>query len=110
MEAPPEEPPLTPRRLAGNQPLAGAVIGNLSPAFAQDIGLDDTWNGVVVLEVPRNSTARRFGFRPGDILRVLNDWDIVSADALEKRLSEPLDSWALVIERGGRLRSIDVSR
>ncbi len=110
LEAPPEEPPLTPRRLDGNQPLAGAVIGDLSPAFAQDIGLDEIWDGVVVLEVPRNSTASRFGFRPGDILRELNEWQVVSADALEERLAEPLDSWALVIERGGRLRRIDVSR
>ncbi len=110
LEEPPETPPLSPRRLAGNQPLAGAVVGDLSPALAARFGLEDVWDGVVVLDVPRNSTARRFGFRPGDILRELNDWTISDADALEERLAEPLDRWGMVIERRGVQRRIDVAR
>ncbi len=110
LEEPPETPPLSPRRLAGKQPLAGAVIGDLSPALAERFGLEDVWDGVVVLDVPRNSTARRFGFRPGDILRELNGWEVTIADHLEERLSQPVEHWALVIERRGALRRIDVRR
>lgn len=110
LEEPPETPPLSPRRLAGNQPLAGAIVGDLSPALAERFGLEDVWDGVIVLEVPRNSTARRFGFRPGDILRELNDWEVHNADALEERLAEPVDRWGMVIERRGVLRRIDVAR
>ncbi|GAB5471704.1 MAG: DegQ family serine endoprotease [Rhodospirillales bacterium] len=110
LEGPPDEPALAARRLAGQQPLAGAVIGNLSPALAENLGLEDTWDGVVVLEVPRNSTARRFGFRPGDVLRRLNDDPIDTADGLEETLKAPMPRWTLVIERAGRLRRIDVNR
>ncbi len=110
LEEPPEIPPLMPRRLAGKQPLAGAVIGDLSPALAERFGLEDVWDGVIVLEVPRNSTARRFGFRPGDIVRELNDWEVPSADALEERLEEPVERWAMIIERQGVMRRIDVAR
>ncbi|MEQ8651537.1 MAG: Do family serine endopeptidase [Kiloniellales bacterium] len=110
LEEPPETPPLSPRRLAGKQPLAGAVVGDLSPALAARFGLEDVWSGVVVLEVPRNSMARRFGFRPGDILRTLNEWEVSDAAALQERLAEPVDRWAMVIERQGVQRRIDVAR
>ncbi len=107
---PPDDPPLSPRRLAGKQPLAGAVVGDLSPALAERIGLENVWDGVVLVEVPRNSTARRFGFQPGDILRELNGEEITEADELEERLSEPVEHWVMVVERGGIRRRIDVAR
>ncbi len=108
MMEPPDTPPLSPRRLAGKQPLAGAVVGDLSLALAERFGLEDVWGGVVVLEVPRNSTARRFGFSPGDIIRELNDYDVTDTDALQDRLVVPVESWGIVIERRGSLRRIDV--
>ena len=107
---PPDEPDLAPRRLRGKQPLSGAVVGDLSPAMAQRYGLEDVWNGVMVLEVPRNSTARRFGLRPGDIVRELNGTEVVDADALERQLAEQVKRWLVVIERDGALRRIDVTR
>jgi len=107
---PPDEPDLAPRRLRGKQPLSGAVVGNVSPAMARRYGLEDVWDGVIVLEVPSKSTARRFGLRPGDIVRELNGTEIVDADALERQLDEPVKRWLVVIERDGALRRIDVTR
>ena len=107
---PPDEPHLAPRRLRGKQPLSGAVVGDVSPAMAQRYGLEDVWDGVIVLEVPGNSAARRFGLRPGDIVRELNGTGVVDADALERQLDEPVKRWLVVIERDGALRRIDVTR
>ena len=36
----PEVPPRNVTDLAGNQPLAGARVANLSPALAEELGLD----------------------------------------------------------------------
>ncbi|MEO1193065.1 MAG: DegQ family serine endoprotease [Pseudomonadota bacterium] len=110
LEGPPNMPALAARRLSGQQPLAGAVIGNISPALAQTMGMEEVWDGVVVLEVPRNSTARRFGFRPGDILRALNEERMETADELEAALEKPVARWTLTLERNGRLRRVDVNR
>jgi len=108
LETPPDEPPLEPRRLEGRQPLSGALIGNLSPAKAEEWGLEESWDGVVLIEVPRRSTAWRFGFRPGDVVRKLNDWEVRDADALQDRLAEPVERWVVVFQRGDRLRRVEV--
>ena len=110
LESAPEEPELRPRRLAGRQPMAGATIGDLSPAKAEEWDLDDLWEGVVVLEVPRNSTARRFGFQPGDVIRELNDWKVTDADSLTEHLLDPVERWIIVFQRGDRLRRVEVQR
>ena len=50
--APIEDPPRDVRDLPGRHPLAGCKVANLSPAVAQEVGMDDdTREGVVVLEV-----------------------------------------------------------
>ena len=50
--APLEDPPRDTRELAGHHPLTGCKVANLSPAVAEELGMDDdTREGVVVLEV-----------------------------------------------------------
>src|SRR3546814_6693228 len=44
----PETPPRDITQLQGNQPLAGATVGNLSPAFAEEIGADTLDRGVII--------------------------------------------------------------
>jgi len=56
-------PETVPRDLSpikGKNPLSGAVIGNLSPAFAEELGIEDATEGVW-----RGRGGRRFDRRSG---------------------------------------------
>jgi Do/DeqQ family serine protease len=88
----------------GRNPLAGASLVRLSPAFSESIGLDPFVRGVIVVTVQRRSVAGYLGFRPGDLLVELNG---VAINELSD-VSDVLDSnaglkdWPVVIERQGR--------
>ena len=69
LAAPPESPPRTLTRIGGDNLLTGVTVGNLSPAFAQEVGAGLPERGVVVTEIAGNSLAARFGFlKPGDLI------------------------------------------
>ena len=44
--------------IGGRNPLTGASVGNLSPAFAEELRIDET-KGVVVLSTERGSPGMR---------------------------------------------------
>ena len=107
--APIEDPPRDVRDLPGRHPLAGCKVANLSPAVAQEVGMDDdTREGVVVLEVQQRSAAARFGVRRGDIVMAINDEKIASVDQLAGLLAVPTGAWRLSVERGGKVYSLAI--
>lgn len=93
------------RRLAvdGRNPLSGAELVELSPAFNEENGIDPFARGVVVLDVTRRSAADYFGFQPGDRVIQLNGEAIDTLDdaesVLERRAGER--QWPVEIERRG---------
>jgi Do/DeqQ family serine protease len=102
--APIEEPPRDARDLAGRHPLTGCKVANLSPAVAQEIGMDDdTREGVVVLEVQEKTPAARFGVRRGDIIVAINNEKIGSVKQLVSVLELASGAWRLSVERGGKV-------
>ncbi|MEE9140816.1 MAG: DegQ family serine endoprotease, partial [Alphaproteobacteria bacterium] len=101
--APPEDPPRDLTELRGRQPLAGATAANLSPAFADEMGLDDTLTGVILVEVRFGSPAHRFNFRAGDIVLRVNEQEIDTVDRLDTVLGLPTEAWRITINRGGRV-------
>jgi serine protease Do len=104
-----EDPPRDARDLPGRHPLAGCKVANLSPAVAQEIGMeDDTRDGVVVLEVAQRSAAARFGVKRGDIVVAINDEKITSVDQLVGILAVPTGAWRLAVERGGKVYSLAI--
>ena len=107
LERAPELPPRDETRLDGRQPLAGSVVANLSPALAEEIGLE-RWSGVIVMHVVRRGVARRLGFRPGDIIRSIEGERVQSVDHLVELVRGPRDRWRIVLERGGRSLSVEV--
>jgi len=109
LELPPETPPRDETVLNGRQPLAGVKVANLSPALAEELEMQGAWRGVVILDVDSRSFARRFGFRPGDILAAVNDRQIVSVEELRAALSEPAPTWRIGVSRGGRLRTFEIA-
>jgi serine protease Do len=108
LQAPPEDPPRNLTQLRGRHPLSGAHVVNLSPVVAAEVGLDDTAEGVLVVNVARGSWASRIGLRRGDILLTVNDSEIRLVKELRRATSRELDKWRLEIRRGNRTLRVEV--
>ena len=107
--APVEDPPRDARGLTGRHPLAGCKVANLSPAVAQEVGMDDdTREGVVVLEVEQRTPGARLGVRRGDIVVAVNDEKVTSVAQLDQVLAGSGGGWRLSVERGGKLFNIAI--
>ena len=105
--APPETPPREPRLLRGRHPLSGAVVANLSPALAEELDLPGAWAGVILTEIKRGSPARRFRFKPGDVILSVNEAEVgTTLDLL--RLVESSDSWSIKFRRDGRVKVVRI--
>ena len=101
--APIEEPPRDARALTGRHPLSGVKVANLSPAVAQELGIDDDSRpGVVVIEVAERSPAARFGIKRGDIVVAINNEKMKSVAQLAAALAA-VEGWRLSVERGGKV-------
>ena len=110
IEAPPRIPKPDRSALNGIHPLQGAIVANLSPALAGEIGMSPLTTGVVVLETRRSGAANRFGFRREDILLKINGEDIKSVTQLRMLVTREVERWAVSILRDGKIRSLVVER
>ena len=108
LEAPPEEPPRDLRTLAGREPLAGAVVGNLSPAFAEELGFDGVPRGVVIVEVKRGSPAGNIGVQPGDLVTQINGKEVADTKQLDTLLGGA-NRWRITIKRGGETLTVSIN-
>jgi serine protease Do len=108
LSAPPEDPPRDISELAGKTPLSGATIANLSPALADELGLDSAARGVIILAVTGRSPAARIGFVGGDILATINGRAVTSVAQTRQLLGETARQWQLAIRREGKLLTIAV--
>jgi len=86
LAAPPEEPARDRTVLEGRQPLSGAVVVNMSPAVAEELGQSEWRPGVVVIEVAQGSFAGRF-VRPGDFIVAVNNHEIKSVADLRREIA-----------------------
>jgi serine protease Do len=108
LTAPPEDPPRDISELGGKTPLSGATIANLSPALADELGLDSAARGVIILAVTGRSPAARVGFAGGDILATINGRNVTSVAQTRQLLAETARQWQLAIRREGKLLTITV--
>ncbi len=104
----PEDPPRDARDLAGPSPLAGATVANLSPALAEEMGLDTLLTGVVVTDVARHSPARRLKLRPGDLIARVNGEKIISTKRLAALVEHRRGEWRLSVTRGAKVFNVVV--
>ncbi|WP_367198102.1 DegQ family serine endoprotease [Amorphus sp. 3PC139-8] len=100
--SPPETTPRDTREITGYSPLTGATVMNLSPAVAEEVGLDFGDAGVVVAAIESGSPAQRIGLRRGDVIVDLNGTDIDSTRTLDGLIDERPRVWRLTIDRDGR--------
>jgi len=104
LETIPEIPLRTITVLEGAHIFDNVEVGNLSPAFSEELGVSIFKTGVVILDIGRLSPVRRLNvLRPGDIFETINDQDIVSVENLEGVLKYAEDDISFSIRRSDRL-------
>ncbi|MBL4741088.1 MAG: Do family serine endopeptidase [Sneathiella sp.] len=108
--AAPENPPRDEILLKGQQPLNGAVVGNLSPAYAIELGVSSLASGVIVAKVQKGSIAERYRIRPFDIALMVNGQKVTSSSQLQALLNSTKDKWAVTLLRKGRKISFEVTK
>ena len=101
------EPPLAvPARdeqvLQGRHPFDGAVVVNLSPATAIELGVNPFAKGVMITEI-RGGLSVNAGLRPGDVVRQIDGRPIDSVSQLRAVLGQAARSWRVQIVRGGQV-------
>jgi Do/DeqQ family serine protease len=100
----PAEPPRDEQALSGRNPLAGATVANLSPAVADEMGLDPfaAGHGVLVTKIGPGY-AGSVGLQPGDLIVQINGHTPASVADLKAHLDAPVGStWVLVVQRAGQ--------
>lgn len=106
MAAPPGTSKAEVVQVSGQNPFTGAVVVELTPALAEEVGLDAFNGGMLVYTVPPRTIARNVGFQPGDIIREINGTTIrTKADfeaAIKKAQTNPPATWRLATERNGQ--------
>ncbi len=99
----PETPPRNVTVLDGRHPFQGVTVANLSPRFADELGLDPMGRGVVVTKVDRRSPAGRRRFvRLGDVITLLNGTRIELVAELNSALEVQATDYFYRLRRGGR--------
>jgi Do/DeqQ family serine protease len=104
-----ETAPETPRDellIRSRSPFTGARIANLSPALAEELRLDSSANGVVIVDVADGSLAQNFGFQRGDRIVSVNNERIARTRDLERVAAQQNRLWRITIERGGKQVSV----
>lgn len=101
-EAPPATPAKDEQVIAGRNPFDGATVVNLSPAVAEELGIDPfAGSGVLVTNISRGF-AMNAGLRPGDLVRKVNGREIGSVRELTGVLGSGGGQWQVTIERNGQ--------
>src|SRR6478736_3013871 len=88
--------------LSGRSPFQGAKVANISPAVADELHLDASTEGVVVIDVEDGGTAAGVGFQKGDIILAVNNQKIGKTSDLEKASKTSSRIWRITVVRGGQ--------
>jgi Do/DeqQ family serine protease len=94
------------RNLTGSHPLDGARVANLTPALADELGVDAD-SGVIVAQVRPGTLAARI-FQPGDIVMGIGETEITSIAVLEEALRRRPRVWQVTLKRAGKVMQAQV--
>ena len=90
--------------LKGNHIFANMEVGNLSPAFAEELGTSIFETGVIILDIGRSTPVRRLNvIRPGDIFESIDDQEIDNVNQLKDVLDDVGTDASFAVRRAGRL-------
>jgi Do/DeqQ family serine protease len=93
------------RDFTGRHPLDGARVLTLSPAAAEEAGVDPFLAGAVIQAIAPGRLAQRAGFAPGDVIRAVNGTPIRSTDDLA-RLLDNQRAWRITVVRNGQSQDV----
>jgi Do/DeqQ family serine protease len=90
-------------QIGGRNPFTGAQVAELSPAMAEELGLDPFKfeSGVLIASAPPRSIASGVGLRSLDIVREVNGVSVKTPKDLEKAVAGATQ-WRIAIERDGK--------
>ena len=97
-----ETAPETPRDelvIRARGPLLGAKVANLSPALAEELRIDPSTEGVVIIGVLSGSPAEGNGFQRGDILVNVNNEQIAKTRELDRAMQAGGRVWRFLLVR-----------
>ncbi len=101
VEPAPASPARDERVIVGRNPLGGATVVNVSPAVAQELGVDPfAARGVLVTGIADGALAGNVGIRPGDLVRRINGREIHTTADLPGALTAGGGAWRITIQRG----------
>jgi Do/DeqQ family serine protease len=92
--------------IGARSPFMGAKVANLSPALADELRLDTSAEGVVIVDLADGSLASNVGFQRGDVIVSVNGEAIAKSRDLERVTQKPSRVWQIVISRGGQQISV----
>jgi len=101
--------PDTPREeivIRARSPFLGAKIANLSPALAEELRLDASAEGVVIVGVTDGTPAANVGFQRGDLVASVNNEQIARTADLERVARAGSRLWRITIVRSGQQISV----
>ncbi|WP_297512055.1 Do family serine endopeptidase [uncultured Caulobacter sp.] len=101
-EAPPETPARDERTLKGATPFNGATVINLSPAAAQDLGVDPFAGRGVLVTAIGPGYAANVGLQAGDFIREVNGRTVNTVADLVAASTGQGRNWVVTIERNGQ--------
>jgi Do/DeqQ family serine protease len=106
------------RNLAGQHPLSGARVATMSPAIAEELGVEEE-AGVAILQIVQGTPAQLSGLQRGDVIVSFEGQPVDSAAKLEELLRAQVQTrqqqlrtrqvpspWQLELKRDGRLRRL----
>ncbi|HEY8596035.1 MAG TPA: DegQ family serine endoprotease [Devosiaceae bacterium] len=89
--------------ISGNTRFEGAKAAELTPALAQDLGLDFNAKGVAIIDVAPGSAADQLGLRKGDIILNLNGQAIRDVDTFKSIASTRPRGWQITLQRNNQV-------
>jgi Do/DeqQ family serine protease len=95
--------------IGARSPFTGAKVSNITPAVADELRLDPSTEGVVVIDIVDGSAAQSFGFQKGDIVLSVNNQQIGKTHDLQRATAQQSRIWRITIRRGGQQVSVVLS-
>lgn len=89
--------------LSGPSPFRGAAVASLSPALAEQLGVNHRTDGVVIVQIQDSSPAQQVGLQPGDVVLAINGERITSPGILQEATAQRARLWRFTIDRQGQV-------
>ena len=95
-----------PKTLSGRHSFDGVTVATLTPALAEEQGIDPFTSGVIVISVSDQGEGARAGLRAGDVIIDTNDTLVTSVNDLESRLKGSTQGKVTILRGDRRISAV----